>query len=114
MKSQNDLTRETVSGNVVILDFNAQYADDVLDIQAECGLSFWSKNDYLGELERADSIFKIALSPDGKIIGFALMHLLVGANDQNDSAIAEFSSSEILNIAVRNLFQHKSIGANDF
>ena len=94
--------------NIKILGFDAKYADDILEIQTECGLSFWSKNDYLGELEREDSIFKIALA-DGKIIGFALVRMLVGANDQKDSAI-KFNSSEILNIAVRRSFHHKGIG----
>ncbi len=102
--------RKTDSENIKILDFDANYANEILQIQAECGLSVWSSNDYLGELERADSIFKIALTANGKIIGFALVHLLVGANGQNDSAVIEFNSSEILNIAVRNLFQHKGIG----
>ena len=92
--------------NIKILKFDAQYADDVLDIQTECGLSVWSKNDYLGELERTDSIFKIARTADDKIIGFALVRLLIGAND---SAMT-FNSSEILNIAVRNSFQQSGIG----
>ncbi len=108
MKSKNDLKRETISENVNIFAFEAKYADDILDIQTECGLSVWSKRDYLRELEREDSIFKIALT-DGKVIGFALVRLLVGANDQKDSAI-KFNSSEILNIAVRLSFQNKGIG----
>ncbi len=97
------------SENTVILGFDAQYADEILDIQTECDLSVWSKNDYLGELERENSIFKIAQTADQKIIGFALVRLLVGANGETDSVI-KFNSSEILNIAVRNSFQHCGIG----
>jgi len=99
--------KKTDSENIKILDFDANFADDILDIQTECGLSFWSKNDYLGELERADSIFKRAQKGDEKIIGFALVRLLIG--NSNASNIS-FDSSEILNIAVRNSFQNKGIG----
>ncbi len=114
MKAENDSKHRAISENVKILDFDAQYADDVLNIQTECGLSIWSKNDYLGELERADSIFKIARTADEKIVGFALARLLIGAGGQNDSAIIAFDSSEILNIAVSNSFQHKGIGQKIF
>lgn len=99
--------KKTDSENIKILDFDANFADDILDIQTECGLSVWSKNDYLGELERADSIFKRAQKGDEKIIGFALVRLLIG----NSNALnISFDSSEILNIAVRNSFQNKGIG----
>ena len=101
MKSEND------SPKIKILDFDAQYADEILEIQTQTGLSVWSKSDYLGELERTDSIFKIAQTADDKIIGFALVRLLIG--NSNASNIS-FDSSEILNIAVRNSFQHKGIG----
>ena len=101
MKSEND------SNTIKILDFDAQCVGDVLDIQTECGLSVWSQNDYTSELERADSIFKIARTADKKIVGFALVRLLFGnSNIVNTS----FDSSEILNIAVRNSFQQSGIG----
>jgi len=106
--------RQTDAENIRILDFDAQYADDVLDIQTECGLSVWSKDDYLNELEREDSIFKIAQTADRKIIGFALVHLLINSNAPNlelqKDALLQFDSSEILNIAVHNSFQQKGIG----
>lgn len=101
---------ETTSENILIIDFDAKFADEVLEIQAECGLSVWSKKDYLGELARTDSIFKIALAAGEKIIGFALVRLLVGANAPHDPALIAFNSSEILNIAVRDSFQHKGVG----
>lgn len=114
MKSENDSTHETVSENVVILDFDAQFADEILDIQTECGLSAWSKNDYLDALEREDSIFKIALSADEKIVGFALARLLINSNAPNleiqKDASLQFDSSEILNVAVRNSFRQKGVG----
>ncbi len=95
------------SKNIKILDFGAEYADEILEIQTECGLSVWSKNDYLKELKRPDSIFKIAQSADKKIIGFALVRLLIG---NSDTLNMSFDSSEILNIAVRKSFQHCGIG----
>lgn len=93
--------------NITITDFVAKHIDDILNIQAETGLSFWSKNDYLNELERDDSIFKIVRNSDKKIIGFALVRLLIG--NSNDSNLS-FDSSEILNIAVINSFQKKGVG----
>ncbi len=90
--------------NVAIIDFDAKYTDEILQIQAETGLSIWSKNDYLNELERTDSVFKIAQNADGKIVGFALLRLLFGSS--NDL----FDSSEILNIAILEPFQKQGFG----
>lgn len=93
--------------NIKIVDFAAEQVNDVLDIQTECNLSVWSENDYLGELAREDSIFKIAQTADEQIIGFALVRLLIGNSNASNTP---FDSSEILNIAVRRSFQHKGIG----
>jgi ribosomal-protein-alanine N-acetyltransferase len=89
---------------VAIRNFEAKFADEIMQIQAETGLSFWSKKDYINELVKDDSIFKVAQTADKKIIGFALVRLLIG-----DSA-ASFDSSEILNIAVRKSFQKQGFG----
>ena len=99
--------RKPDSDNIKIFDFDARYADEILDIQTECGLSVWSKNDYTSELEREDSIFKIALTADEKVIGFTLVRLLIGNSNLVNTS---FDSSEILNIAVRNSFQQSGIG----
>jgi len=96
--------------NIKILDFAAKDVDEILQIQTECNLSVWSRIDYLEELERTDSIFKVSQTSDEKIIGFVLVRLVVSADVQNDSAIIAFDSSEILNIAVRQSLQHKGIG----
>lgn len=107
MKSENVLTQKKESDDIKILRFEENYLDEILQIQAETNLSIWSKNDYAGELERQDSIFKIAQNADEKIIGFALVRLAIGnSNLENIS----FDSSEILNIAVRRSFQHNGIG----
>ena len=96
-----------LSQNIQILNFEARYADEILEIQIETGLSVWSKNDYTSELEREDSIFKIAQTTEGKIIGFALVRLLIGNSNLENTS---FDSSEILNIAVRDSLQDKGIG----
>ena len=90
-----------------ILEFSTEHANEILDIQAESGLSFWSKKDYLSELDRKDSIFKIAQTANQKVVGFALFRLLIGNSKASN---VSFDSSEILNIAVRQSFQHKGIG----
>ena len=105
---------ENSEQKIVVLDFESKFADEVLAIQAETNLSIWSKDDYLGELKRPDSIFKIAQVADGKIVGFALVRLLINSNassskSSNDLQIA-YDSSEILNIAVRCSFQNSGVG----
>lgn len=98
---------EISNQKIKILDFEEKYADEILQIQAETDLSVWSKRDYLGELKREDSIFKIVQTADENIIGFALIRLLIGNSNTSN---ASFGSSEILNIAVRNSFQNRGIG----
>lgn len=92
--------------NIKITDFTAKDVDDILQIQAETNLSAWSKIDYLNEIQRNDSLFKVAQANE-KTIGFALVRLLIGNSNASDIF---FDSSEILNIAVRQSFQHKGIG----
>jgi ribosomal-protein-alanine N-acetyltransferase len=103
---KNSLSKVSVS-KTEILNFEPKFIDEVLEIQTETDLSFWSKNDYLGEHERTDSIFKIARTADKKIIGFALLRLLIS---NSDTANTSFDSSEILNIAVRRSTQNSGVG----
>lgn len=92
---------------IEVIDFEKKYADKVLQIQAETGLSFWAKDDYLNQLGREDSIFKVSRNTQGKIIGFALVRLLKSNSDSFDSA-------EILNIAVLASYQNQGIGQKIF
>lgn len=78
---------------------------EVLQIQDECGLSVWTAKDYLNEMLREDALSLVVETSDNKIIGFAIVRLLLGEND---------FSSEILNIAVKNSFQTKGIGQKLF
>lgn len=84
--------------------------NDVLEIQNECSLSSWTRLDYKKEIENKDSIKKVAISDDGKIIGFAVVRLLL---DSNDSEML-YGSSEIYNIALRKSFQNRGIGQKIF
>lgn len=74
---------------------------EILDIQKESGLSFWSAEDYEKEFEKKDSICKVA-SEDKKIVGFIVVHLLIGKDS--------FESAEIYNIAVKEKFRQRGIG----
>ena len=86
--------RKTDSENIKILDFDAKFADEILAIQTECGLSVWSKNDYTSELEREDSIFKIAQTADEKVIGFALVRLLFGNSNLTNTFVRFVGNSQ--------------------
>lgn len=83
-------------------------AQDILtikEIEIECGLSYWSENDYLLELNRRDSFFMIA-ELDKKTVGFINARLLIIENP-----MARESEIEIYNIAVRKEHRNKSIGS---
>lgn len=78
---------------------------DVLKIQKESGLSFWSYLDYEKEISKEDSICKVAVKKN-EIIGFVVVHLLAGENS--------FESAEIYNIAVKTKFRRKGVGQKLF
>lgn len=101
----NEIFDETQK--VSIVDFAENHVDEILQIQTETDLSAWSRIDYLNEINRNDSLFKAAQTANEKIIAFALVRLLIGNSNASDIT---FDSSEILNIAVRQSFQHKGIG----
>ncbi len=103
MKLQNDLT----SGKIDICPMTENVIDDILEIQKECGLTAWTKRDYLNEIRRDDSIAKAAKSGNGRIIGFVVVRLLMNSDNL-------FDNSEIHNIAVRKSFQNKGIGQKIF
>lgn len=78
---------------------------EILKIQNESGLSFWSAADYEKEIEKSDSICKVAVK-ENKIIGFIIVHLLAGER--------LFESAEIYNIAVKEKFRRKGTGQKLF
>jgi ribosomal-protein-alanine N-acetyltransferase len=86
--------------------------NDVLEIQKECGLSFWSRLDYLKEIEREDSIAKTAEFENEQVIGFAIVRLLLNSHISENDPV--YFAAEIYNIAVKESFQKKKIGQKIF
>lgn len=83
----------------------AEDIQTVKEIETECGLSSWSENDYLLELNRCDSFFMIA-KLDGRTVGFITARLIT-----IESSIARENEIEMYNIAVRKRLRNKSIGS---
>lgn len=77
---------------------------DVLNIQKESGLSFWSFLDYEKEISNKDSICKVAEFANKKVVGFVVVHLLFGDMEN------QYGSAEIYNIAIKEKFRKKGIG----
>lgn len=66
----------------------------ILSIQEKCGLSAWSRAEYMEEIARRRSIFLVARSSSGVVQGFILGRVVSGA------AIEAPSEAEIYNIGV--------------
>lgn len=75
---------------------NAQPEDvgAIVKIAEDCGLSYWSPNDYLREIDRADSIFICLRVEVGGVAGFIVGRIIPAADTQYTA------DAEILNIAV--------------
>ena len=95
-----------MSQNLAIRSLKKTDISEILEIQDETNLSFWSREDYEKEAEKKDSICKVAVL-ESKIIGFAVVRLLLGL-DQN------FETAEICNIAVKKDLQGKKTGQKLF
>lgn len=72
-------------------------------IEIECGLAKWKIEDYLTDINRNDSITKIAVL-ENEIVGFIVARLITNPC-QNYSDYAE-----IYNIAVKNKYRNRGIG----
>ena len=81
--------------------------DSVKQLELESGLSSWTLNDYIQEVERSDSIFLI-VKKEGRIIGFLLARLII--KYPNDLSSAPANEIEIYNIAIEKKSQSISIG----
>jgi ribosomal-protein-alanine N-acetyltransferase len=80
--------------------------NDVRQIEAiatACGLSNWTGNDYISEIDREDSVFYVASSENEIICGFVVGRIIPGVSD-------EIKSSEIYNIGVDPVKQRKGLG----
>ncbi|PYS97843.1 MAG: hypothetical protein DMF63_18420 [Acidobacteria bacterium] len=78
----------------------------MIDIQAECGLSPWSRNGYEAELERADAIMLVAKSEeDDATVGF-----IIGRVTRFGPG-ADGIEAEIYNIGTRLTSRNSGIGS---
>lgn len=77
---------------------------EVLQITDQCGLSHWSRQDYLAEAGRSDSIMLSAECTEFEVAGFLVSRIVPGAN--SDSRF----DAEIYNIGVRPELQKSGCG----
>ena len=79
--------------------------DALLDIQAECGLSAWTREGYAEELHRPDAVMLAARAENGEVAGFIVGR--VSVVDPTGYA----SDGEVLNIGTRKAFRRQGIGS---
>ena len=78
--------------------------DEILRIAAVTGLSEWSRNGYLAELDRPDAIFLLANDEMGKTFGFIVGRLVPGTAEHSTDA-------EIYNIGVLPEYRRLRVGS---
>ena len=79
--------------------------DALLEIQAECGLSPWTREGYGEELYRPDAIMLAGRADDGQVAGFIVGRAPVIA------PTGYASDGEILNIGIRPRFRRHGLGS---
>lgn len=111
---------------VKIQTLSPEHIDDLLKIAEELNLSNWSKEDYLSEISRDDSVAFI-IEQKGRVIGFIISRLIISrlnySNQQNISsklALYKYREDEhiehqemvceIFNIGIAKSFQKKGLG----
>ena len=88
--------------SIEIIPIGPELIDEILSIQAECGLSEWTREGYLDELDRPDSVLIGALV-DEVIAGFL-------AGRAPASTKSQPSQADIYNIGIRSASRRKGIG----
>lgn len=78
--------------------------DELLEIADKSGLSPWSRQNYVDELARGDSIMLLAKSESGLVEGFIIGRLILGESDDHPF------EAEIYNIAVRETSRRSGAG----
>lgn len=94
-KLNENYTRKT---DVEILKMKADDIEEVLKIQQESNLSYWSFEDYKGEIDREDS-FSIVAKNNNQTVGFLVARLIKVEN-----------CAELYNIGVDLNFRRKKVG----
>lgn len=83
--------------------------DRIKEIEIASALSPWSREDYLLEMERADSLFWVA-KIEQKTVGFILARLIMYQNSNLNSNLKN-GEIEIYNIAVLSKYRRQSIAS---
>jgi ribosomal-protein-alanine N-acetyltransferase len=58
---------------IEIVTAQERHIDDIMALERECIVPPWSEGSLLGEMERPDAFFALAVD-DGRILGFCLLH----------------------------------------
>ncbi|MBC7898463.1 MAG: GNAT family N-acetyltransferase [Saprospiraceae bacterium] len=77
---------------------------DILQISDECGLSHWSRQDYLDEATRTDSIMLCAECDEFEVAAFLVSRTVLSAGAKN------CLDAELYNIGVRPELQNQGCG----
>lgn len=85
-----------------IIPVGPHLIDEILSIQTECGLSEWTREGYLDELGRSDSVLIAAR------IGTTLVGFLAGRSPASTNS--QPSHGDIYNIGTRAAFRQKGVG----
>lgn len=91
---------------ILITKFKAADVEFVKSLEIEAGLGSWTKQDYLSEISRADSLFFVA-KERRKPLGFLLARLIM--NKIDDESLK--NEIEIYNLAVKNEYRGRNVGA---
>ena len=89
--------------SIEVIPVGPELIDDILLIQAECGLSEWTREGYLEELQRPDSVL-IAARGKKLVAGFL-------AGRAPASTKSQPSQADVYNIGIRSQFRRQGIGS---
>lgn len=84
---------------IIIKKIAAANIPAIKEIEERCGLSPWSREDYLNELEREDSVSVVAVTEE-KVRGFLVARLIMTSNE-----------AELYNIGVDKKYRRHGIGS---
>lgn len=91
------------SNDLILRPFASSDVDRALGIAADLGLSYWSRADYLAEIDHSDSHLTVAIA-SGEMAGFMVARRVPGPKNGGADA-------EIYNIGVDRRFQRSGIGS---
>ena len=92
--------------DIKLNDLSEKDIERLLEIQIECKLSIWSREDYQRELGRTDSHI-LVIRLNNKVIGFVAARLIISELKFSGK---KYSEAEVLNFGVIKEFQDRGIG----